>query len=260
MHSGFPSFSFTDKLDALITNTIKSMTQTNHNVQSEIEKFEKLTDAWWNPTGELKTLHHINPARLAYIKQHAKLINKRVLDVGCGGGILSEALAKEGAIVTGIDQAKSAISIATEHATSQALNIEYIQTDINAYAEQENKQYDVIVCMELLEHIENPDALIQTLSQLLKPHGFLFLSTLNRTAKAYLFGVLTAEYILGLLPKGTHDYARFIKPSELSQWAREAMLTPIDISGLNYNPWKETAKIVPSIDINYMMCLTKEAS
>ncbi|MAZ38545.1 MAG: bifunctional 3-demethylubiquinol 3-O-methyltransferase/2-polyprenyl-6-hydroxyphenol methylase [Legionellales bacterium] len=233
------------------------MTQINHNVTSEIEKFEQLKEAWWNPDGELKTLHHINPARIQYIKQQTKLINQRVLDVGCGGGILSEALAKEGGIVTGIDQAGSAIDIAKNHAHAHDLNIDYLQTDIHDFAQTQNKLYDVIVCMELLEHIENPAALINTLSQLLKPNGKLFLSTLNRTTKAYLFGVVAAEYLLGLLPKGTHDYARFLKPAELSRWARDAGLSLLDLSGLDYNPWKKTAKITPAININYLMCLQK---
>jgi len=233
------------------------MTSNNHNITTEIEKFEQLMDEWWSLEGELRTLHHINPARLNYIKTHANLTNKRLLDVGCGGGILTESLAKEGAITTGIDKAASAIEVAKKHASDNALNIDYHATDITEFAAEKKDHYDIIICMELLEHIENPDVLVTTLANMLKPNGKLFLSTLNRTPKAYVFAILGAEYILKLLPKGTHDYARFIKPSELSRWARNINLKPINAAGLNYNPWKKTANIVSNIDINYLMCFEK---
>lgn len=232
------------------------MTQ-NHNNLTEIAKFDQLADEWWNPEGKLKTLHHLNPARLSYIQQHCSLINKRVLDVGCGGGILSEALAKEGAIVTAIDQSKPAIDTASEHAKINNLNIDYIHTDITRFAQEKQNHFDVIICMELLEHVDNPAELIKTLSTMLKPQGILFVSTLNRTAKAYALGVVAAEYVFRLLPKGTHDYAKFIKPSELVSWARAVELKTINISGLSYNPWQQKASIVKNVDINYLMCLQK---
>jgi len=230
---------------------------TTHNNLTEITKFDQLSDEWWNPTGELKTLHHLNPTRLSYIKQHCALINKRILDVGCGGGILSEALAKEGAMVTAIDQSKPAIEVAIHHAKLADLNIDYLHADITEFASTKTNYFDAIVCMELLEHVDNPAELIKTLSAMLKPQGKLFVSTLNRTPKAYALGVVAAEYILRLLPKGTHDYQKFIKPSELVSWGRGCDIKPVDISGLSYNPFRETASITPNTDINYLVCFQK---
>lgn len=231
----------------------------NHNIPAEIAKFDQLETAWWDTQGDLKTLHHINPARVDYIKQHCPITNKRILDVGCGGGILSESLAKLGAMVTGIDQSAPAIAVAKAHAEQNDLNIDYLQADINEFAAEKKNYYDAVVCMELIEHIDHPEGLIATLADTLKPGGFLFVSTLNRNLKAYLMAVIGAEYVLRLLPRGTHDYAKFIKPSELARWARAADLTVRDISGIHYQPWKQLAYIAPNTDVNYVMCLQKVA-
>lgn len=226
--------------------------------ENEITKFDNLAHAWWDEDGELKTLHHLNPCRLAYIKQHSHLINKRVLDVGCGGGILSEALAKEGAMVTGIDLSAPAIEIAKKHAEAAGLNIDYFHKDASTLANEKPQYFDVIVCMELLEHLDNPHDFVQTLSLMLKPDGKIFFSTLNRTPAAYCFGIIAAEYLLKLLPQGTHDYAHFIKPAELASFARDAHLTLVDISGMSYNPWQKKASLTPSLSVNYLACFAKD--
>lgn len=221
---------------------------------AELDKFSKLAKNWWDTNGPLKTLHDINPARMHFITQHTALSNKRVLDVGCGGGILSEALHKKEAKVTGIDLEKTAINTATAHATQHALSIDYQHVaieDLNA------SPFDIITCYEMLEHVPDPKALVSHLSNHLVPGGLLFLSTLNRTLKAYLLAVLGAEYILRLLPKQTHDYKKFIRPSELAMYARDAGFTVRTMRGLHYNPLTRHAALVEDVDVNYLMLCEK---
>ena len=201
----------------------------------EIAKFEALGSDWWNINGEMKLLHQLNPLRLQYIQGTISLKNKKVLDIGCGGGILAEAMAKAGAEVTGIDLSERTISIAQEHASLQNLPIDYKFISAEELAVQSPHNYDVIICMEMLEHVPDPSSIIKACSLLLKENGFAFFSTIHRNIKSFLQAIIGAEYILNLLPKGTHHYAKFIRPSELSSWARLAQLEIMDIRGINYS-------------------------
>jgi 2-polyprenyl-6-hydroxyphenyl methylase/3-demethylubiquinone-9 3-methyltransferase len=219
----------------------------------EIEKFAALAPKWWDQSGEFKTLHRINPTRIAYLQNFMELRDRRLLDVGCGGGILSEGLAQHGAQVTGIDLAEASLEVARLHLYESGLTVDYRQVPVEQLAEQEPSGFDAAVCMEMLEHVPNPDSVIHALAALVKPGGWVFLSTLNRHPKAYLLAVLGAEYLLNLLPRGTHDYAHFIKPSELTGWCRSAGLVLRDISGMRYNPLNETAELTPDVKVNYLM-------
>ncbi|WP_419420569.1 bifunctional 2-polyprenyl-6-hydroxyphenol methylase/3-demethylubiquinol 3-O-methyltransferase UbiG [Legionella sp. D16C41] len=227
--------------------------QTTINEQ-EIAKFAKLSAQWWDREGDLKTLHDINPARFEFVKEFTALKQKTFLDVGCGGGILSEALAEEGALVTGIDAGYEAIEIAKAHASINHLVINYVNTPIEDY---EATCFDNITCMEMLEHVSEPELVIKHCTRLLKPGGLLFLSTINRTLKAYAAAIIAAEYLLHLLPKQTHDYYKFIKPAELAAMARAEGLEVISIRGMNYNPLSRTASLQPSVSVNYLMCCRK---
>ncbi|WP_133135186.1 bifunctional 2-polyprenyl-6-hydroxyphenol methylase/3-demethylubiquinol 3-O-methyltransferase UbiG [Legionella rowbothamii] len=218
----------------------------------EVNKFAQHAKHWWNPEGPLKTLHDINGARLEFIAQHVTLNNATVLDVGCGGGILCEALAKSGAKVTGIDAEQDAIHAAREHAKDNNLSIDYFCTPIEDY---ESKRYDVITCMEMLEHVENPHMVFEHCKRLLKPNGFLFLSTISRTLKAYASAIIAAEYILNLLPRQTHDYSKFIKPSELISMARSFDFNLMDMKGMDYNPLLRTATLGADVQVNYLVAL-----
>jgi len=220
---------------------------------AEVAKFEDLASSWWDAEGQSKPLHDLNPHRLAYIEQFCDLDNKQIIDVGCGGGILSEALAKKGASVTGIDAGKQPLDIAKLHALEAELNIDYQQITAEEKAQQSVGQYDVVTCMEMLEHVPAPLSVIKACAQLVKPGGHVFFSTLNRHPKAYLFAVLGAEYIMNMLPKGTHDYQRFIRPSELATWCRQAELNVDDISGLSYKPFSKTFQLSDDVKINYLM-------
>lgn len=220
----------------------------------EIAKFAKLSQHWWDTEGDLRTLHDINSARLNFIKQHSILQGMLVLDVGCGGGILSEAMAREGAIVTGIDAEESAIKVAHEHAGLSQLPIDYLCTPIEEY---ESGLFDLVTCMEMLEHVDEPQWIVKHCVRLLKPGGFLFLSTLNRSLMAYLTAVVAAEYILQLLPKQTHDYHKFIKPAELAEIARAEHLEVIGLNGMLYNPLNRTVSLQESVNVNYLMCCRK---
>ena len=220
----------------------------------ELEKFAKLSDNWWDTDGALKTLHDINPARLLFIAQSLDLIGKRVLDVGCGGGILSESMAEKGAIVTGIDAENEAINTATTHAKQSKLSINYICTPIEDFDEP---QFDVVTCMELLEHVTTPEVVISHCARLLKPGGYLLISTINRTFKAYASAIIAAEYVLGLLPKQTHDYEKFLKPSELAGMARYAGLEMTGMRGMSYNPLTRAADLQDSVSVNYLMSFFK---
>lgn len=232
--------------------------KTNNTIDpDEIEKFNKLAGDWWDKQGKLRTLHDINPARLEFVTQHIALKDSTLLDVGCGGGIFSELLAQAGAKVTGIDLSKSAVRVAREHSQVNNLDILYQETSAESFAQDHPEHYDALVCMELLEHIPDPSSIIATCAQCVKPNGFLFFSTLNRNAKSFFQAIITAEYLLNILPKQTHHYDKFIKPSELAAWAREAELTVRSIKGLAYNPFTKKASLCDDISVNYLVCLQK---
>lgn len=224
---------------------------------SEIQKFSKLAAHWWDPEGELKTLHDINPLRLGYITQKCPLSGKKILDVGCGGGILSESMAKNGADVTGIDLSEDALNAARLHKEKSNISVEYILSSIEDFASTHKSQFDVITCMELLEHVPNPESIIRASATVLKPNGHLFLSTINRNLKSYLFAIVGAEYILKMLPQNTHDYAKFIRPSELSTIAKNHHLKIEDIIGITYNPFSKKYSLNTDISVNYIMLLRK---
>ncbi len=224
---------------------------------NEIDKFDNLSYSWWDSNGELKTLHHINPSRVNFIKKFVDLTNKKIVDVGCGGGILSEALSLEGAHLTGIDLSSQAIEVAKLHLYESKLNIDYRCCPLNEFALQNINSYDVVVCMEMLEHVTNYEDIIKQCSLVLKTGGMAFFSTINRGFKSYILGVLTAEYILKIIPKGTHDYVKFIKPSELKNVLNRYNMQIIDIKGLTYNPITANAFLSNNVDVNYMVCCKK---
>ena len=227
----------------------------NQNVDpEEIAKFEAIAMRWWDKEGEFRPLHDINPVRAKYIEDLSHgLSGKKVLDVGCGGGILSESLAKAGAHVTGIDLGQANIDVAKMHLLESKLEVDYQLISVEQLAQQEPGSFDIVTCMEMLEHVPDPNSIIQSCSQLVKPEGDLFFSTINRHVKAYLLGIMAAEYVLKLLPKGTHDYKKFLKPSEMSQWIRHSDAEVRDISGISYNPLTSTCKLDCNIDVNYIM-------
>lgn len=225
---------------------------------AELEKFSQLAHRWWDRAGEFKPLHDLNPLRLAWIDRHARLAGKRVLDVGCGGGILAEAMAALGAQVTGIDLSEKALRVAELHLRESALKVNYFKTAAEEFAERHSGTFDVVTCMELLEHVPEPASMVAACARLVRPGGQVFFSTLNRNPKSYLFAVIGAEYVLGLLPKGTHDYLRFIKPSELARWARDASLRHDELIGMTYNPLTRTYRLGPDCDVNYLLRCTRD--
>ena len=233
---------------------------TNNVNAAEIEKFSQHASEWWNEQGPLKTLHQINPTRVQWIAQHAQLAGVKTLDIGCGGGILSEALAREGALVTALDMAEDSIDIAREHAANSQLTIDYQAVTAEAWAEAHPESYDVITCMELLEHVPDPASVIHASAQLLEPGVMVFYSTINRNPKAWALTIGAAEYLLKWIPKGTHQYDTFIKPSELSAMARQSGLEVVGLAGVGYQPWKSKQyPFVPTNDtsVNYMMVCRK---
>ncbi len=222
--------------------------------RNEVAKFEAMASRWWDVNGECKPLHAINPLRLNYIDEKSGgIAGKKVIDVGCGGGILSESMVRRGAVVSGIDMSQPSIEIAKLHLYESNLDVDYQCSTAEAFAERHPHRFDVVTCMELLEHVPDPASVIRACAKLVKPGGHLFFSTINRNPKAYLFAIVGAEYLLKMLPKGTHDFAKFIRPSELSAWAREVGLSTHDISGLSYNPLNKHYSIGNDIDVNYMM-------
>jgi 2-polyprenyl-6-hydroxyphenyl methylase / 3-demethylubiquinone-9 3-methyltransferase len=225
---------------------------------AELQKFGKLAHRWWDPAGEFRPLHEINPLRLDWIAQHAALDGASVLDVGCGGGILAEAMARRGAKVTGIDLSEKALRVAQLHLLESRLAVHYENVSVEDYAAAHAGKFDAVTCMELLEHVPEPAAMVAACSRLVRPGGQVFFSTINRNPKSYLFAVVGAEYVLGLLPKGTHDYQRFIKPSELSRWSREAGLRTDELIGMSYNPVTRRYWLGRDCDVNYLLRTTRD--
>ncbi|MGB1310230.1 MAG: bifunctional 2-polyprenyl-6-hydroxyphenol methylase/3-demethylubiquinol 3-O-methyltransferase UbiG [Leucothrix sp.] len=226
---------------------------------NEINKFEVIANRWWDVNSEFKPLHQINPLRLNYIERLANgLAGKQVIDIGCGGGILSESMALRDAHVTGIDMGETPLSIAQLHSLESGVEIDYQQTTAEAMAEQNPARYDVVTCMEMLEHVPDPSAVIAACSALVKPDGHIFFSTINRNPKAFALMIVGAEYVLQMVPKGTHEYAKFIRPSELDSWGRNSDLKLEDITGMTYNPIFQSYKLGNDVDVNYLMHFTKE--
>ncbi len=220
---------------------------------TEIQKFEALATRWWDREGEFKPLHDINPLRLNFINTGSPLAGQRALDVGCGGGILSESMARSGASVTGIDMGKAPLSVAKLHALEEGLEIDYQQITAEACAQQHAGSFDIVTCMEMLEHVPEPESIVQACTALVKPGGDVYFSTINRNAKAWALAIVGAEYIMKMLPRGTHDYSKFIKPSELDRWARAAGLELINIAGISYQPITGMFRVSRDVEVNYMV-------
>lgn len=231
--------------------------EANNADAAELEKFDRLAEQWWDETGPLATLHAINPLRVGYIADRVRLDGATVLDVGCGGGILSEALAKRGASVTGIDLANDNIRIARRHAAESGLDIDYRVAAIEQHAAAYEGRFDVVTCLELLEHVPQPESAIRACAQAVRPGGRVFFSTINRNLKSFLLAIVGAEYLLGMLPKGTHDYMKLIKPSELAGGARSAGLVVDDLAGLHFNPLTRAYHLGGNVDVNYLASATR---
>jgi len=226
---------------------------------AETARFDRLAARWWDPDGESRPLHDLNPVRLDYIAVRAPLAGARALDVGCGGGLLSEALAASGAEVVGIDLAPAVLAVARLHLHESGLAVDYREVAAESLAAESPGRFDVVACMEMLEHVPDPASVIRACATLLKPGGALFLSTLNRTPKAFGAAILGAEYLLGLLPRGTHRYAQFLRPSEIATAIRGAGLVLEEVSGIAYNPFTRHARLTADVDVNYLMCARKPA-
>lgn len=219
----------------------------------ELEKFSQLAHRWWDPNSEFKPLHDINPLRLDYIDHIAELRGKKVLDVGCGGGLLSEAMASRGAKVTGIDMGDKPLKVAQLHLLESKLDVEYRKVEVEQLARDQPRHYDVVTCMEMLEHVPDASSTVSACAELLAPGGWCFFATINRNPKAYLFAIVGAEYILKLLPRGTHDYSRFITPAELGRFCRRAGLSPQRVTGMTYNPFTRTYALGADSSVNYIL-------
>jgi 2-polyprenyl-6-hydroxyphenyl methylase / 3-demethylubiquinone-9 3-methyltransferase len=229
------------------------MTQTTANVDpAEIAKFEALASRWWDPHSEFKPLHDINPLRLKFINDRAGLAGKNVLDVGCGGGILSESMAALGARVTGIDMGDAPLAVAKLHLKESGLRVDYRRVSVEDMAREQPGAFDVVTCLEMLEHVPDPASVVKSLGQLVRPGGQVFISTLNRNPKSFLFAIVGAEYVLNMLPRGTHEYMKFIKPSELERWQRAAGLRLRELTGMHYNPITRRYSLGPGVDVNYL--------
>ncbi len=227
--------------------------------RAEVAKFEALPSRWWDRESEFKPLHDINPLRTNYIDRHASLAGKKVLDVGCGGGILSEAMAQRGADVTGIDMGEAPLNIAKLHALESGVSVKYQQIPVEQLAEEMPASFDIVTCLEMLEHVPDPASIIQACYKLVKPGGMVFFSTINRNPKAYAMAIIGAEYIMRMLPAGTHDYDKFIKPSELTRWCRAADLSVLDMTGMIYNPLTQEYSLKDQdVDVNYLVATRRE--
>jgi 2-polyprenyl-6-hydroxyphenyl methylase/3-demethylubiquinone-9 3-methyltransferase len=235
------------------------MDPTQQNIdQREIRKFEDLAARWWDPRSEFKPLHEINPLRLDYIDRRASIAGKRVVDVGCGGGILAEAMNQRGASVTGIDMGEMPLEVARLHLLESGLDVDYRQMTVEALAVAEPGTFDVVTCMEMLEHVPDPASVVRACHDLVRPGGHVFFATINRNPKSYLFAIIGAEYMLRMLPRGTHDYAKFIRPSELDAWCRQAGLQSEELTGMTYNPLTGTYRLDPDdVAVNYIMSTRK---
>lgn len=220
---------------------------------AEIKKFNTQAQQWWDVDGPLKTLHAINPCRLDFITQQLELRDKKGIDIGCGGGILTEALALQGAKMTGLDLAEEALEAARQHAKQNQVDIDYHCGSVESFAEQHPQQFDVVTCLELLEHVPDPADIIRACAQLVKPGGHLFFSTLNRTWQSYLFAILAGEYVLRLIPRGTHDWGKFITPAELEQWLRNSQLQLKTIKGMQYSPLTRSCRLSDDVKVNYLV-------
>jgi 2-polyprenyl-6-hydroxyphenyl methylase/3-demethylubiquinone-9 3-methyltransferase len=227
---------------------------------AEISKFDAAASRWWDPDGEFRPLHDLNPARLDYIEARAGLAGRRALDVGCGGGLLAEGMARRGAKVTGIDLAPGALEVARLHALESGVSVDYRQVAAEVLAETDRGVFDLVTCLEMLEHVPDPAQVVQALAQLVRPGGDVVCSTINRNAKAFAFAIVGAEYLLRLLPAGTHQYARLIKPSELAGWGRHAGLTVVDLAGLDYDPLGRKARVSADASVNYLIHFRRPAS
>ncbi|PVY71627.1 bifunctional 2-polyprenyl-6-hydroxyphenol methylase/3-demethylubiquinol 3-O-methyltransferase UbiG [Pectobacterium versatile] len=228
--------------------------QTPNVDHQEIAKFEAIASRWWDLEGEFKPLHRINPLRLGYISLHAEgLFGKKVLDVGCGGGILAESMAREGADVIGLDMGAEPLQVARLHALESGVAVDYVQETVEAHAHAHPGLYDVVTCMEMLEHVPDPQSVVQACAKLVKPGGHVFFSTINRNAKAWMMAVIGAEYVLKMVPRGTHDIKKFIRPAELMHWVDSTPLREKHITGLHYNPLTDHFKLGPNVDVNYML-------
>jgi 2-polyprenyl-6-hydroxyphenyl methylase/3-demethylubiquinone-9 3-methyltransferase len=236
------------------------MTTTLNADPQELAKFSELAHRWWDTDSDFRPLHQINPLRLDWIDQQARLAGKRVVDIGCGGGILTDSMARRGAKVLGIDLATKALKVAELHAMeAETPNIEYREVAAEALAAEMPAQFDVVTCMEMLEHVPEPASVVRACSQLVKPGGWVFFSTINRNAKAFMLAIVGAEHVLKMLPKGTHEYARFIRPSELAQWCRDAGLTLSATRGMEYNPLTERYWLSADLGVNYLLACRKSA-
>lgn len=230
------------------------MNSAEKNIDSaEIARFDALASRWWDPEGDFRPLHEINPLRLDYIRQRADLDGSKVLDVGCGGGILAESMAHKGARVTGIDMAEKPLGVAKLHQVESGTDVEYLQSTAEDLATRREGQYDVVTCLEMLEHVPSPAAVISACARLVRPGGNVFFSTINRNPKSFVFAIVGAEYVLNLLPRGTHEYEKFIRPSELESWARHASLDLQSSIGMHYNPLTKAYSLGPNVDVNYLM-------
>lgn len=225
---------------------------------NEIRKFEELAYRWWDTESEFKPLHDINPLRLNYIDDRVHLQGKKVIDIGCGGGILAESMARRGAAVTGIDMGETPLSVAQMHALESQVSVDYRQISAESIVLEAAGQFDAVTCMEMLEHVPDPASVIAACATLVKPGGDVFFSTINRNPKAFAFAIIGAEYLMNMLPKGTHEYAKFIKPSELEKWARSVGLELRNISGMSYNPLFQSYRLGNDVDVNYLMHFKKE--
>jgi 2-polyprenyl-6-hydroxyphenyl methylase/3-demethylubiquinone-9 3-methyltransferase len=224
---------------------------------AEIARFQSAASRWWDPEGEMRPLHDLNPVRLAYVERCGALAGRDVVDVGCGGGLLCEAMARKGARVVGLDMADDLLRVAELHALETGVGVDYRHEPAERHALDHAGCYDVVTCMEMLEHVPDPASVVDALARLAKPGGHVFVSTLNRTPRAYVLAILGAEYVLRLLPAGTHTYEKFIKPSELAAWARDAGLVAADIAGLHYDPFTRAARLSDDAAVNYLMHFRK---
>ena len=228
------------------------MTAPSNADPEELEKFGRLASRWWDPSSEFKPLHDINPLRVDFVRQRTEIKARKILDVGCGGGLLTESLAELGGTVFGIDLGTSALAVARLHLKESELNVVYEQASAEDFALRHPAEFDVVTCLELLEHVPNPSSTVAACANLVRPGGKVFFSTINRNPKSWLYAIVGAEYVLNLLPRGTHRYRKLIKPSELAEWARAAGLQPQELTGMHYNPLSKQYYLGPGIDVNYI--------